>query len=138
MPEFNKARLFIKNVRKCGISMNSWEIDSVGLGSGSEKNIWMAVGLGPGSVTTLSDAGRARTEKVGPIHALHTTPSKEAEVLFAFSFWAFSLPFYVRSASLDRFYTYVKYIPYSMDREQRSQHYSIADYFVACLFVWVR
>src|SRR4029434_1630025 len=37
MPEFNKARLFIKNLRKCGISMNSGEIDPVGLGSGSEK-----------------------------------------------------------------------------------------------------
>ena len=65
-------------------------------------------------------------------------PLIEAEVLFASCLWAFSLPFYVRSAILNMFYPYVKYIPYSMDREQRSQHYSIANYFVACLFVWVR
>src|SRR4029434_7931787 len=30
----------------------------------------MAVGIGPGSGTTLSDTGRARKEKFGPIHAL--------------------------------------------------------------------
>ena len=38
--------------------------------------------------------------------------------------WAFSLPFYVRSAILNRFYTYVKYIPYSMDRDIASQQRS--------------
>ena len=43
-------------------------------------------------------------------------PLIEAEVLFASCLWAFSLPFYVRSAIPNRFYTYVKYIPYSMDR----------------------
>src|SRR4029434_1696309 len=36
MPEFNKGRLFVKNVRKCVISI-SLDIDSVGLGSGSDN-----------------------------------------------------------------------------------------------------
>jgi len=52
-------RLFIKNIRKCVISMNSWDIDYVWLDS---DNIfeWLS-----GSGTTLSDAGRARTEIFG-------------------------------------------------------------------------
>ena len=43
----------------------------------------MAVGFGPGSVSTLSDACRARTEKFGPIHALthtHTQTEKKTEI----------------------------------------------------------
>jgi len=35
-------------------------------------------------------------------------PLIEAEVLFASCLWAFSLLFYVRSAILNMFYTYVK------------------------------
>jgi len=38
--------------------------------SGSDINILMPVGLGSGSGTALSDAGRARTEKCGPIRTL--------------------------------------------------------------------
>src|SRR4029434_9383581 len=69
MPEFNKARIFIKNVRKCGISMNSSEIDSVGSVRVRKKYLNGCRTQG----TTLSDAGRARTEKVGLIHALTHT-----------------------------------------------------------------
>src|SRR4029434_2568305 len=38
MPEFNKGRLFVINVRKCGISI-SWDIDSVGRGPGLDRKI---------------------------------------------------------------------------------------------------
>ena len=38
--------------------------------SGSDTNFLMHVGLGPGSDTALSDTGRPRTEKFGPIRTL--------------------------------------------------------------------
>src|SRR4029434_9289026 len=38
MPEFNKGRLFVINVRKGGISI-SWDIDSVGRGPGLDRKI---------------------------------------------------------------------------------------------------
>lgn len=42
-------------------------------GSGTDITILMPVGFGPVSVTALSDAGRARTEKCGSIDALIPT-----------------------------------------------------------------
>lgn len=64
MPEFNKGRLFIKNIRKCVISLKSSDIDSVGFGSGSDKIFEWLLGSG----TSLSDTGWARREIFGPIH----------------------------------------------------------------------
>ena len=56
---------FHKHKRKCVISMK--KTLTVGLGSGLDIKSLMPVGLGSGSVTPLSDSGRARTENSGPI-----------------------------------------------------------------------
>lgn len=69
MLEFNKGRLFIKNVCKCVSSMNSWDIDSIGLRS-VWTNYFNCFQLVLGSGTTLLDtAGSDR--KMGLIHSLN-------------------------------------------------------------------